>query len=92
MAYRLNRKRTGSPANIRKVCEESLRRLGVETLGMFYQHRADPDMPVEVVAETVRELIREGKVLHFGLCEVNADTIRRPMPSNLLRLFRANIT
>ena len=66
-----------SPANIRKVCEESLRRLGVETLGMFYQHRADPDMPVEVVAETVRELIREGKVLHFGLCEVNADTIRR---------------
>lgn len=66
-----------SPANIRKVCEESLRRLGVETLGMFYQHRADPDTPVEVVAETVRELIREGKVLHFGLCEVNADTIRR---------------
>lgn len=66
-----------SPANIRKVCEESLCRLGVETLGMFYQHRADPDTPVEVVAETVRELIREGKVLHFGLCEVNADTIRR---------------
>lgn len=66
-----------SPANIRKVCEESLQRLGVETLGMFYQHRSDPDTPIEVVADTVRELIKEGKVLHFGLCEVNADTIRR---------------
>lgn len=66
-----------SPANIRKVCEESLRRLGVETLGIFYQHRADPNTPIEAVAETVRDLIREGKVLHFGLCEVNADTIRR---------------
>lgn len=66
-----------SPANIRKVCEESLRRLGVETLGIFYQHRADPNTSVEMVAETVRDLIKEGKVLHFGLCEVNADTIRR---------------
>jgi len=66
-----------SPANIRKVCEASLRNLGVETLGMFYQHRADPGTPIEEVAATVRDLIREGKVLHFGLCEVNADTIRR---------------
>lgn len=66
-----------SPANIRRVCENSLRNLGVETLGIFYQHRADPKTPVEVVAETVGELIKEGKVLHFGLCEVNVDTIRR---------------
>lgn len=66
-----------SPANIRKVCENSLRSLGVETLGMFYQHRSDPSTPIEVVAETVKELIKEGKVLHFGLCEVNIDTIRR---------------
>jgi len=66
-----------SPANIRRVCENSLRNLGVETLGMFYQHRSDPNTPIEVVAETVGELIKEGKVLHFGLCEVNADTIRR---------------
>ena len=65
-----------SPANIRKVCENSLRSLGVETLGIFYQHRSDPATPIEVVAETVAELIKEGKVLHFGLCEVNADTIR----------------
>lgn len=66
-----------SPENIRKVCENSLRSLGVETLGMFYQHRSDPNTPIEVVAETVKELIKEGKVLHFGLCEVNIDTIRR---------------
>ncbi len=66
-----------SPVNIRKVCENSLRSLGVETLGMFYQHRSDPSTPIEVVAETVKELIKEGKVLHFGLCEVNIDTIRR---------------
>lgn len=66
-----------SPANIRRVCENSLRNLGVETIGMFYQHRSDPNTPIEVVAETVGELIKEGKVLHFGLCEVNADTIRR---------------
>lgn len=66
-----------SPENIRRVCENSLRNLGVETIGMFYQHRSDPNTPIEVVAETVGELIKEGKVLHFGLCEVNADTIRR---------------
>lgn len=66
-----------SPANIRKVCEESLRRLGVETIDMFYQHRADPHTPIELVAETVKELIKEGKVQRFGLCEVNVDTIRR---------------
>lgn len=66
-----------SPANIRKVCEESLRRLGIDTIDMFYQHRADPHTPIEVVAETVKELIKEGKVKRFGLCEVNVDTIRR---------------
>lgn len=66
-----------SPANIRKVCEESLRRLNIETIDMFYQHRADPHTPIEVVAETLKELIKEGKVQRFGLCEVNTDTIRR---------------
>lgn len=66
-----------TPANIRRVCENSLRNLGVETLGIFYQHRSDPNTPVEVVAETVKELIREGKILHWGMCEVNTDTIRR---------------
>lgn len=66
-----------TPANIRRVCENSLRNLGVETLGMFYQHRIDPHTPIEVVAETVGELIKEGKILHWGMCEVNAETIRR---------------
>lgn len=66
-----------TPANIRRVCENSLRNLGVETLGMFYQHRADPNTPIEVVAETIANLIKEGKILHWGMCEVNADTIRR---------------
>ena len=66
-----------SPANIRKVCENSLRSLGVESIAMFYQHRSDPNTPIETVAETVAQLIKEGKVQQFGLCEVNADTIRR---------------
>ncbi len=66
-----------TPANIRRVCENSLRNLGVETLGIFYQHRIDPNTPIEVVAETCAELIKEGKILHWGMCEVNADTIRR---------------
>lgn len=66
-----------TPANIRRVCENSLRNLGVETLGMFYQHRADPNTPIEVVAETIADLIKEGKILHWGMCEVNAETIRR---------------
>lgn len=66
-----------SPANIRRVCENSLHNLGVETLGMFYQHRIDPNTPIEVVAETCGELIKEGKILHWGMCEVNTETIRR---------------
>lgn len=65
------------PDNIRRVCENSLRNLGVEALGMFYQHRSDPNTPIEKVAETVKELIKEGKILHWGMCEVNVDTIRR---------------
>ncbi|ADV43324.1 aldo/keto reductase [Bacteroides helcogenes] len=66
-----------SPTNIRRVCENSLRNLGVETLGLFYQHRGDPNTPIEIVAETIKELIKEGKILHWGMCEVNAETIRR---------------
>ena len=66
-----------TPTNIRRVCENAVRNLGVETLGIFYQHRVDPATPIEVVAETCGELIREGKILHWGMCEVNAETIRR---------------
>lgn len=66
-----------TPANIRRVCENSLRNLSVETLGIFYQHRIDPNTPIEIVANTCGELIKEGKILHWGMCEVNAETIRR---------------
>lgn len=66
-----------TPQNIRRVCENSLRNLGVETLGIFYQHRIDPNTPIEIVAETCGELIKEGKILRWGMCEVNAETIRR---------------
>jgi aryl-alcohol dehydrogenase-like predicted oxidoreductase len=65
------------PEHIRKVAEESLKRLRVETIDLFYNHRVDPRVPIEVVAGTVKELIQEGKVKHFGLCEVSEETIRR---------------
>jgi aryl-alcohol dehydrogenase-like predicted oxidoreductase len=65
------------PENIRKVTEGSLRRLRVEAIDLYYQHRVDPDVPIEDVAGTVKELIREGKVKHFGLSEASAQTIRR---------------
>jgi aryl-alcohol dehydrogenase-like predicted oxidoreductase len=65
------------PAHIREVAEASLRRLRVETLDLFYQHRVDPEVPIEEVAGAVGQLIREGKVRHFGLSEAGAQTIRR---------------
>lgn len=65
------------PATIRRYCEESLRRLRLDTLPMFYQHRADPNVPAEEVASTIADLMKEGKVQHWGMCEVSADTIRR---------------
>lgn len=66
-----------TPATIRRVAEESLKRLRVEAIDLFYQHRFDPAVPIEDVAGTVGDLIREGKVKHFGLCEVGPGTIRR---------------
>jgi aryl-alcohol dehydrogenase-like predicted oxidoreductase len=65
------------PAHIREVAEASLRRLGIEAIDLFYQHRVDPNVPIEDVAGTVRDLIREGKVRHFGLSEAGVATIRR---------------
>ncbi|WP_228235585.1 aldo/keto reductase [Allomuricauda sp. M10] len=65
------------PENIRKVAQESLKRLRVEVLDLFYQHRVDPNVPIEEVAGTVKDLIREGKVKHFGLSEAGATTIRK---------------
>ncbi|MFI1034510.1 aldo/keto reductase [Streptomyces sp. NPDC020951] len=65
------------PEQIRSVATASLRRLGVETLDLFYQHRVDPEVPIEDVAGTVGELVKEGKVRCFGLSEAGAETIRR---------------
>jgi aryl-alcohol dehydrogenase-like predicted oxidoreductase len=65
------------PEHIRAVCEASLKRLKLDTIDLFYQHRVDPSVPIEDVAGTLRDLIREGKVKHFGLSEADAGTIRR---------------
>ena len=65
------------PEHIKQAAEGSLKRLKVETIDLFYQHRVDPDVPIEDVAGAVKDLIREGKVKHFGLSEAGVQTIRR---------------
>jgi len=65
------------PAQIRAVADASLKRLRTDRIDLFYQHRVDPDVPIEDVAGTVKDLIREGKVGHFGLSEAGVETIRR---------------
>jgi len=65
------------PAHVREVAEASLKRLKVETIDLFYQHRVDPNVPIEDVAGAVKDLIQEGKVRHFGLSEAGTGTIRR---------------
>jgi aryl-alcohol dehydrogenase-like predicted oxidoreductase len=65
------------PEHIREVAEASLRRLKIDAIDLLYQHRVDPDVPIEDVAGTVKELIQEGKVRHFGLSEAGAQTLRR---------------
>ena len=65
------------PERIRQVADNSLKRLRVDAIDMFYQHRVDPDVPIEDVAGTVKELIAEGKVKHFGMSEAGPKTVRR---------------
>lgn len=65
------------PAHIKEVAEASLKRLKVDAIDLFYQHRVDPNVPIEDVAGAVKELIQEGKVKHFGLSEAGVQTIRR---------------
>lgn len=65
------------PEQIKRVADASLKRLGVEAIDLFYQHRPDPNVPIEDVAGAVKELIQAGKVKHFGLSESSADLIRR---------------
>lgn len=66
-----------TPANIKRVAEASLKRLKIDAIDLFYQHRVDPDVPIEDVAGAVKDLIKEGKVKHFGLSEAGVQTIRR---------------
>src|SRR5205085_2819786 len=65
------------PENIRAVAEAALKRLKTDVIDLFYQHRVDPNVPIEDVAATVKELIKEGKVRHFGLSEAGVSTIRK---------------
>jgi aryl-alcohol dehydrogenase-like predicted oxidoreductase len=65
------------PQNIRAVAEASLKRLRTDVIDLFYQHRVDPNVPIEDVAEAVKDLIKEGKVKHFGLSEAGVGTIRK---------------
>ena len=67
------------PEHIKQVAEASLKRLKVDAVDLFYQHRVDPDVPIEDVAGAVQDLIREGKVKHFGLSETGVQTIRRAL-------------
>jgi aryl-alcohol dehydrogenase-like predicted oxidoreductase len=68
------------PERIRRVANEALKRLRTDVIDLFYQHRVDPNVPIEDVAGTVRDLIAEGKVRHFGLSEAGVETIRRAHP------------
>ncbi len=65
------------PEHIKEVAEASLKRMNIDSIDLFYQHRVDPDVPIEDVAGAVKDLIREGKVKHFGMSEAGAKTIRR---------------
>jgi aryl-alcohol dehydrogenase-like predicted oxidoreductase len=76
-ATRAIRGADSSPANVRKVCEESRKRLGIERIDLFYQHRVDRQVPIEEVAGVLGELVREGKVRAFGLSEAGPETLRR---------------
>jgi aryl-alcohol dehydrogenase-like predicted oxidoreductase len=67
----------GSPANARRACEGSLKRLGIDTIDLFYQHRVDPGVPIEETVGGMAELVKEGKVRHIALSEAGPDTIRR---------------
>ena len=66
-----------TPANVRRACEGSLKRLGIETIDLLYQHRVDPNIPIEETVGAMAELVREGKVRHLGLSEAGVATLRK---------------
>jgi aryl-alcohol dehydrogenase-like predicted oxidoreductase len=72
----------GRPEHIQHTVEDSLRRLGVDRIDLLYQHRVDPDVPIEDVASTVKDIIAAGKVSHFGLSEAGVDVIAARTPCN----------
>src|SRR6478609_6794080 len=76
-ATKANTGLSSHPDTIRKAAEGSLKRLGVEVIDLLYQHRVDPNVPIEDVAGTIRDLIAEGKVKHFGMSEPGVQTLRR---------------
>ena len=78
------------PAHIKEVAEASLKRLRVDAIDLFYQHRVDPGVPIEDVAGAVKDLIQEGKVKHFGLSEAGVQTIRRAHAVQRVTRSRAN--
>ncbi|MEN3346969.1 MAG: hypothetical protein V7632_604 [Bradyrhizobium sp.] len=67
----------GRPAYVQQACEASLKRLGIETIDLYYQHRVDPNVPIEDTVGAMARLVEQGKVRHLGLCEARPDTIRR---------------
>lgn len=75
------------PEHIRESVEGSLKRLKLETIDLYYQHRVDPEVPIEEVAGTVQDLIKEGKIKYWGLSEAGADIIRRAHAVNVIKLI-----
>jgi aryl-alcohol dehydrogenase-like predicted oxidoreductase len=73
----LDRVIDGSPGYVRSACDESLKRLGTDYIDLYYQHRADPNTPIEETVGAMAELVKDGKVRHLGLSEASAETIRR---------------
>ncbi|MDP4360824.1 aldo/keto reductase, partial [Escherichia coli] len=67
----------GSPEYVRSACEGSLQRLGVETIDLYYQHRVDPNTPIEETVGAMAQLVQEGKVRYIGLSEAGPETLRR---------------
>src|ERR1035441_9506775 len=70
---------SGKPDYVRLACEGSLRRLGVDTIDLYYQHRVDPATPIEETVEAMAQLVEEGKIRHIGLSEASPQTLRRAM-------------
>lgn len=79
------------PEHIKKVAEASLKRLKTDVIDLFYQHRVDPNVPIEDVAGAVQDLIKEGKVKHFGLSEAGRQRFVVPMRFSRLPHYRVNI-